>query len=218
MQSLAFLYMGVIVPASVIIPIVFAIVKYRHINKPLTTIFLYLLFAGLVNACASVLAFRHINNLPLLHVYTIIEFLFLGIFFYQFIEQQKVRKLILGSILLFPVFGVVNFSFIQNLHAFNSYARSVEAVLLIVFSVIFFYTQTSDKPDHRWHMQPETWIVTGILIYFSSALVQFSFSNIVSNLVSRNTKLFIWAIHATLVLIMYLLFAVGFAKNARYNR
>src|SRR5690349_6601123 len=109
MQSLAYLYMGVIVPASVIIPIVFAIVKYRHINKPLTTIFWYLLFAGLVNACAAFLAFRRINNLPLLHVYTIFELLFLGVFFYQVTGNPKIKKLILGGILLFPVYGLINF-------------------------------------------------------------------------------------------------------------
>jgi hypothetical protein len=212
MQSLAYLYMGVIVPASVIIPIVFAIVKYRHINKPLTTIFVYLLFAGLVNACAAVMAFRHINNLPLLHVYTVCEFLFLGIFFYQLAGKPTIKKLILGGILLFPVYGLINFTFIQDLHVFNSYTRPVEAILLIVFSLIYFYTQSSDTQPVSWHTQAVTWIVTGILIYFSSSLVQFSFSNIVSSLASRDTKLFIWAIHATLVLIMYLLFSVGFSK------
>jgi hypothetical protein len=212
MQSLAFLYMGVIVPASVIIPIVFAIVKYRHINKPLTIIFWYLLFAGVVNACAALLAFRHINNLPLLHVYTIVEFLFLSVFFYQFTGIPKIRKLILGGILLFPLYGLINFTFIQDLHVFNSYTRPVEAILLIVFSLVYFYLKTLDNNNLAWHTQPETWIVIGILIYFSSSLVQFSFSNVVSSLVSRNIKLFIWAIHATLVLIMYLLFAVGFAK------
>lgn len=212
MQSLAFLYMGVIVPASVIIPIVFAIVKYRHINKPLSTIFWYLLFAGVVNACAAFLAFRHINNLPLLHVYTIVEFLFLGLFFYQFTERPKIKKLILGGILLFPVYGFINFAFIQNLHVFNSYTRPVEAILLIIFSLVYFYIKTVENHNYTWHTRPETWIIIGILIYFSSSLVQFSFSNVVSSLVSRNIKLMIWAIHATLVLIMYLLFAVGFAK------
>lgn len=212
MQSLTYLYIGVIVPASVIIPIVFAIVKYRHLNKPLTIIFLYLLFAGVVNACAAGLAFRHINNLPLLHVYTILEFLFLGVFFYQFTGIPKIRKLMLGSILLFPLYGVINFTFIQDLHVFNSYTRPVEAILLIVFSLVYLYIKTLDDHNLTWHTQPETWIVIGILIYFSSSLVQFSFSNVVSSLVSRDIKFFIWGIHATLVLIMYLLFAVGFAK------
>lgn len=212
MQSLAYLYMGVIVPASVIVPIVFAIVKYRHLNKPLSTIFWYLLFAGVVNACAAFLAFRHINNLPLLHVYTIFEFLFLGVFFYQFTTRPNLKKLIGGGILLFPVYGLLNFAFIQNLHVFNSYPRAVEAVLLILFSLAYFYIQTHENHNYAWYTQPETWIITGILIYFSSSLVQFSFSNVVSSLAGRDIKLLIWAIHATLVLIMYLLFAVGFAK------
>ena len=212
MRSLAFLYMGVIVPVSVIIPIVFAIAKYRYVNAPLVTIFLYLLFAGVINASAAILAFRHINNLPLLHVYTIFEFLFLGVFFYQVSQRQKIKKLIRGSMLLFPVFCLINFAFIQDLHVFNSYTRPIGALLLISFSLVYFYVQTVDNHDLRWHSQPKTWIVIGVLIYFSSSLVQFSFSNVVSTHVSANTKLFIWAIHATLVLIMYLLFAVGFAK------
>lgn len=212
MRSLAMLYMGVIVPMSVVIPIVFAIVKYRHFNAPLTIIFSYLLFAGMVNACAAALAFRHINNLPLLHVYTIFEFLFLGVFFYLVIQRQRLRKIILGSLLLFPVYCLINFTLIQGLYVFNSYTRPVEAILLLSFSLVYFYIQTNDNHDLGWHTQPKTWMVIGILIYFSSSLIQFSFSNIVSVHVSANTKLVIWAFHATLVLIMYILFTVGFAK------
>lgn len=212
MQSLAYLYMGVIVPASVVVPVVFAIVKFSDLNKPLTTIFFYLLFAGMVNACAALLAFRQINNLPLLHVYTIAEFLFLALFFYQVTGSPGMKKGVLAGMLLFPLYGFINFTFIQSLQVFNSYTRPVEAILLIMGSLAFFYMQSLKNQNSSWQAQPETWIVIGILVYFSSSLVQFSFSNVVSSHAGRNVKLLIWTIHATLVLIMYVLFAVGFAK------
>lgn len=212
MPSLSFLFQGIIVPTSVSIPLVMALAKYRVAPLPLRTILVYLIIAGITNGVAAALAFHHTNNLPLLHIYTIIELIVLGTFFYQLFNNQVVKKWVLVVIGLFSLFCIINLSFIQHLYSFNTYTRSLEAIILIVFSALYFYLQINRNTWTRWSDKPETWIVIGIMLYFSSALIQFSFSNIVSKRVSFNTKMIIWNIHASLVLIMYLLFAAGFAK------
>jgi hypothetical protein len=211
MFKLTFLYTAFVVPGSVIIPIVIALTRYRYLNKSLKSVLVYLLVAGIGNGVAAILANKRINNLPVLHVYTMFELVLLGLFFYYIMEGNW-KRVALGMILLFPPLCVVNFLFIQDLHVFNSYTRPVAAILLILFSILYFYNRTSVDQEVPLLQQPETWMVTGMLIYFSSALVQFSLSNVVSNMASRDTRLLIWAIHASLVLLMYLLFAVGFTK------
>jgi hypothetical protein len=207
-----FLYLGVIVPASVTIPLAIAIARFKYIGQSLKIIFLYLLMAGITNCIAAFLAFTHRNNLPLLHIYTILELILFGLFFYKAIDNRHFKKWVRPTILLFTLSGILNFIFIQSIYSFNSYPRSLEAIILIVFSVFYFYLQTAGEAMGGWYNRPETWIIIGILLYFSSALVQFSFSNIVSTSSSGEIKRLIWNIHASLVLIMYLLFAVGFIK------
>jgi hypothetical protein len=213
MPSLPYLYQGIVVPASVSIPLVMALVKYRQAGKPLRIVLVYLIIAGITNGAAAVLAFRRINNLPLLHIYTIVELILLGLFFFEVFNNPVVKKWVLVAIILFSLFCVINLSFFQSIFAFNTYPRSLEAIILIIFSALYFYKQTDGRGNLAWwNERAETWIVIGIVLYFSSALIQFSFSNIVSKKADFDTKMIIWNIHASLVLIMYLLFAAGFAK------
>jgi hypothetical protein len=212
MPPLSFLYQGIIVPASIVIPLAMALARYRSAGKPLRIVFIYLIIAGLTNVVAAALAFRRINNLPLLHIYTIVELILLSMFFYSVFNNPVVKKWVQVIAILFSLFCLINLSFFQSIFTFNTYPRSVESIILITFSALYFYKQTDRNNLAPWSGQPETWIVIGIILYFSSALIQFSFSNIVSKKVSFDTKKIIWNIHASLVLVMYLLFAAGFAK------
>jgi hypothetical protein len=212
MPSWTFLYTGVIVPASVTIPVGIAVSRYRYVRKPLRSILLYLIVAGTINGIAAFLAYRKVNNLPLLHIYTMIELVLLMRFYRQVITNPAIRRWALLTALIFPVICIINFLFFQDIHTFNSYTRPLESIILITFGIIYLGQQTDHEPVRGWGIPPETWIVIGMLLYFSSALFQFIFSNVVSNRASLGTRLLIWDIHASLVLIMYFLFATGFAK------
>jgi hypothetical protein len=212
MPSQSFVYQGIVVPATIVIPLVIATSRYSHTNRALRSIFTYLLVAGATNCIAAFYASMHINNLPLLHIYTAIELFLLTRFYQRAFSSPVKRKWAQVTGLVFPVICIINFTCFQNIHTFNSYTRPLEAIILIAFSMLYLSTQTANEALPKWTSQPETWIVIGILLYFSSALFQFTFSNIVSHNASLYTKMLIWNIHASLVMIMYLLFAVGFAK------
>jgi hypothetical protein len=212
MPYLSYLYQGIIVPASVTIPLAAGMAKYRYLEKSLKVIVLYLTVAGVVNAIAALLAFHHVRNLPLLHIYTILELICLGVFFYFIFDSKVMGRWLLAVTFIISVFCIVNFLFLQSIYSFNSYTRPLEAIVLIAFAAFYFFIQASRNTVSRWTDQPENWMVTGIVFYFSSALAQFSFSNVVSATTSFDTKMVIWNIHATLVLLMYLLFTVGFLK------
>jgi len=88
----------------------------------------------------------------------------------------------------------------------------VEAILLVCFSLYYFITTAADDEAAPWASQPDNWVNAGILLYFSGALAQFAFSNVVDVTASQAIKLLIWELHATLVLIMYILFTISFSK------
>lgn len=204
-------YTGEIVPASTLLPIVAGFVYYRQIDKPLRVLLGYLCFALTVNIIAIVLAGHNTNNMPLLHVYTAIELVLVVLYYkYAFADAPKNRWLNLMMI-AYPLLCIVNFAFFQSLYKFNTYTRPLEALIIIVLSSIYL-GQTLARTTAAGR-----WVAGGFLLYFCSSAFQFIFSNVVSRYATKAQRLLIWDIHATFVLIMYILFFVAIL-NGRSKR
>lgn len=213
MQSASLTFMGLIVPASVLIPISIALIKYKWTDRVLLLIFYYLLLDGAVNLIAVVLSDYQINNLPLLHIYTILEFLLLSFFYIKILKDPLARNIIKFLMLIFPVLCVINFLFFQSIFRFNTYTRPLEVLLIMAYCLTYFAQANEANDIKAWSSNSIIWINIGILLYFSGALFVYSFSNLTTAYTSPKYKLvnlFIWDIHAALLLCMYLLFSWGF--------
>jgi hypothetical protein len=216
MLSASFIYLGIAVPATILAPASAAVIRYRHLPATMRRVFFYLLLAAAGNAVATTLSLLDRNNLALLHVYTAVELFMLARFFQLALDNPSERRAAKITGLLFPLLCILNIGFLQNMKTFNTYTRPVESILLGIFSILYLSsnTRSDDHPD-VFTRRPETWVVIGILVYFSSALFQFAFSNIISRQASHYTRMLIWDLHASLVMIMYVLFTVGFIKCRR---
>jgi len=216
MASLSHVYQGIVVPLSILIPIAAAIYT-REINGVLKTIFIYILFAGIINIIAAFMAFNYINNLPLLHIYTILELVLLLRFFSRILINKEVLKVINIIKWVFPLMCIINFSFFESIYTFNSYTRPLEAIIIIVLCMMHIKDSEELFSQNANKIKYEIWISIGLLIYFSGSFFQFTFSNYISHLASRAIKSLIWNLHATLVLLMYILFTKAFVR-AKINR
>lgn len=176
------------------------------------TLLAYLVVAMLINIWGIVLATHGINNMPLLHFYTIFELIAVSLYYKYALAEKKIDKWINIVIMAYPIFCVINFTFLQSIYLFNTYTRPLEALIIIVFSFMYM-SSNSHKPFYA----AGRWIASGFLIYFCSSVFQFIFSNVVHNYVSKPVKLFIWNLHDTFVLIMYLIFFAA-TLNARDKR
>ncbi|KAA2238991.1 hypothetical protein F0L74_22520 [Chitinophaga agrisoli] len=210
MPSFTSLYLGVVVPAATLIPITMGIFKFRALTPRLRALWLYLCMAAVINAIASI--YSHHNNLPLLHVYTMLELIFLVRYYLLLFTHKRILFFLKAVLILFPLYCVINFLFIQDIYSFNSYTRPVEAIILIACSLLYFMASSREDDEERWTAVPDNWVNAGILLYFSGALGQFAFSNVVEATTAKPVILLIWVLHATLVLIMYILFTISFSK------
>lgn len=201
--------MGILVPASVLLPITCAIKRYRFIDGALKVILLYLIVAGLTNVIAVVLAFNNQNNLFLLHVYSAAEFTLISCYFFYLFKRPRIKKAILATIFLYIAYCLFNVAYVQHFSSFNTYTRSIQAVIISVYSLSFLYHGIGDffeKEKSAAHY----WVIIGLIVYFMSSLVQFSFSNFISTYVAKEIKFWLWNFHATMVLIMYILFSKAY--------
>ena len=208
------LYQNYIVPGSTLLPIAAGLIGYRKLSEPLKAILLYLCFVLPINICGIVLASHRINNLPLLHFYTMFEFVAV-MWYYKLAFKTKLSdKWTTALMIIFPVLCVVNFTFFQPLTTFNTYTRPPEAFIIIIFSGIYLATQSNyDKKEQL--NNSGRWVASGFLIYFVSSLFEFIFANIVSQIPDRQIKHLIWNIHAGFVIVMYICFFLAIQHDRR---
>jgi hypothetical protein len=205
-------FMGVIVPLSILLPLFFGIYQYNVLTPSAKYILLYVAVSGIINLAATIIAkFYHSNNLPLLHVLTVLELYILVLFYQQLLFSSRIPFMFRLLPLVFLAACVFNAVFFQDIYTYNSYARSLEALIIMLLAINYFAKIAASSQSSKIYALPGFWFNTAVFLYFSGAFMLFIFSNFIVG-VSRHNFNIIWNIHAALVLLMYLLFTIGFKQ------
>ncbi|OJJ18600.1 hypothetical protein BKI52_23600 [marine bacterium AO1-C] len=193
--------------SSTLLPSILALLFFKKQSTPLKYLSYLLWVATVVEISAYILGTYKIPNLPLLHIYVIIEFALLAwmyqLYLYRFYPKYLIPIVIVG----FTLLSILNSIFIQTIYTFNTYARALENLLLIVFALSFFYKLLKELKIKYLEKKPIFWINTGILIYFSGSLFIFIFSNFLVTRRELNTQM--WIIHAFLNIFHNVFYAIG---------
>jgi FlaA1/EpsC-like NDP-sugar epimerase len=209
MEKAFFIYTSFIVPLTVLFPIYYAFKNYPFLSRAFKIILAFIIFSAVLNAISQVMARGfHLHTLSLFHIYTPFEFAFIIAFFAEF-YGKRTRYLMYGLAAAFAVFCLFNTLFIENTTKFDSISRSVDAIILIAYSMLFFYKNNNDL-DSKWSEHSSNWIVAGILLYYASSLFMFIFFNMIT--LPGTMTIIIWTGNATILIIEYVLFAIGFHK------
>lgn len=203
-------FSSVIVPLFILIPIVIGIIKFRYLHFSLKIIWFYLLATAVINTAATITGrVFHVNNMPYVHFYTLIEGLML-IWFYEYLFSKDKNKWFVILKIAFALACVINALFIQSIYLYSSYTRYAESIICILFSLNYFAKLAA--LDNRPLKLPDFYFNTGIFLYFSGSFILFIFSNLILQKLPASTTLIFWTGHSTLVLLMYILFSIGFIK------
>lgn len=203
------LIMGYIVPLSILLPIGIFILNYKRAPKSLKYLFYFLVCSGVINLAALTVIRWRMSNLPLLHLYTVVEAVFFLLYFRSIFRQTAIRNILFGLVIIFPVICVINALFIQNIFTFNTYTRPLEAIIITLTCFLYLYKSGFNE---NWLGSSINWVNMGILIYFPAATIIFILSNHFTFVkLNREMVRSVWNLHAVLVFVMYLFWAKGFS-------
>lgn len=176
-------------------------------NKSLTSeikyFTLYLGLSFLTQVFSQCLAENSITNLPLLHLYTPLEFLFLSFFYKKVLKNeswfQKWINYIIGVGLLLII---ANSVFLQPIFSFNSNAKTLSQVLIMIYPISYYFSVLHKRT-------PSTPLLNllnaAILLYYAGSFFIFMFSNVLLKNLSTETQRLFWFFNALLYLIFQLL-------------
>jgi hypothetical protein len=199
----------------VIVPLLLCAKSYNGLTLPLRIIFVHLTSAFAIERSSHVMMSQGINNMPLLHFYTITEFLFISTYLKLQIDNKSVWKTITVIQVLFVSFSIFNSLFIQHIQTFNSYARSSEALILIILILHLFASEIRNPSAKNSHSTGFTWINSGLIIYFTSNLFLFALNNYYDPTNKKVYEIF-WTVHAALCISMYSLISIGIWKAIKH--
>lgn len=201
-----YFFISTFVPCFVLVPLIVGLINFPRHKKYDRIIFFYIIISGMVDLVVSVLAYNRINNLPVFHVFTVIEFILLSLFFNSIYKRKIYSIITFITIGIFILLAILNSFFLQDLYKFNTYTRSVEAIILICYCVYYFYHLISSNEDVNYSV---TWHVSGMFIYFSASSILFIMSNVTLT-INKELNWILWHIHSAMLLIMYIFITIGF--------
>lgn len=163
-----------------------------------------------------ILAKMTVNNMPMFHMWTILETVLLLLFVRLQVKNIVLRQLFLLMAICFVIVAVWIAIFVEGLWTFNSIASTYESILFTVVAIavlgFLFVKQQSDYIDRN----PLFWISTAMLFYFSVRVFVFSMYNF---LLVEDPRLIsqAWDIHSGVLTLFCCLCAIGLRRAAVWS-
>lgn len=195
---------------AVIPPIIFLLLRWRHFT-PAQRWFGGVLFLVFLNQMVAFFIKQYLGwpNVPLYHVYLLIEAPGLFLLFRYRFNAAPLPKALLWTSIGFVALTLFNAFFLQAWLEVPAMPRTVEAILVV--ALVLYYFRFVFKEQKVKHLSRSFWfwVSAGAMLYFSSNLLLFIFTNILRDL---DQELFIgvWAIHAVLNFMLYAFYSIAF--------
>lgn len=203
---------------SILLPFGAALIYFRTLPKALTVLAIFIFISVIADGYALYTASKGINNLPVLHIYTVLEFAFFSTVYMHLFHQKKIKLALIIIIILFSCFAFYHSFFIADVFKFNSVTRVVESLLLTSTGLYFLYTMLDSDDYVKLGTYPYFWITSGVLLYFMGNFFLFMLYEMINSYVSKSVNIEFWILHSILNIIANVLYCVGFACSPRLQK
>jgi len=196
---------------SLSISVLLCLFNFKKLVTPFKRLFYFLIWNLLIEVLARIFTEFNISNLPLLHVYTIGEFILFSWLYKSLIKKPKLFQqlfwpfVIIGSLLM----GGYSL-FFHGVEDYNPISKTVVQIIIITYAVLYFYNLTENQSHSSRFEKSLRLINSAILIYYSGSLFIFMCSQVLIDY--PEWIKFFWGFNAVLNLIFQLMILWGIWK------
>ena len=203
---------------AVILPLLIALWKYNRLHKMQRKLMYLLLTTLVVESISNILWYQKINNLPVYHFYSIIEFVLIVNIYKDELNKLLPKRFFYVLIIMFSSFAIVNMCYFQSLWTFNSNATTLLGLLVIFLSLSYFYALLKEVKYSALEQNSMFWLNAGFLIYFSSNLILFFINNTMfedPNAKANEVSYLLWGLHAIVNIILTIFYTISVWVNPK---
>lgn len=192
--------------------------KYRELPDVIQYFWYFLVWNLLIEMGQKIIkVVGYSNNLPLLHIYTLGEFILLSFFYKKLFLDGKKPYYFQLFLILFSIVIVSNSMFFQSIYGFNSYAKTMVNLMIIAAALNYFMLFIRKKVAPEISGNSIQLINVAILIYYCGSFFIFMFSN--SFLINKvKIPIELWAINSVLYFLFQILILIVIWKTAFYKK
>jgi multisubunit Na+/H+ antiporter MnhG subunit len=157
------------------------------------------------------------TTIPLYNFFITFEFTFYLWMIREIVKNIKARSIMRYIFLIYPILCLTNIFFIQGFYKFQSVTYSLGCLLIMAFSIYYFFELFQTKHSVNLVRQPAFWICSGLLFYYSCTFFIFAFVNFLPRLSLSTQQLILNAINL-LNILLYLMFSIAFLCRFRITK
>lgn len=216
-ESWAWQYSSEIMTATNSILTLFVFVYYKYFNASDKKIGYYVILALVFELIATVSAKLVENNLPGLHLYTILEFIILTFFFNEAFKLLKCKFRLKPILLLGSILIVINSLFIQSIFIYNSHSKSFVELYIIVCCIYIFYLILTNKEVNYFKIRSTVYFTNALLLKSSVSIIIYLYNNELIKL-SESQYIQLMTIKNVTLFISHIIIGVGLVYIISKNR
>lgn len=192
---------------SIAVPALVGLLFFGQLGAIQKGIFGIVLLSVITEIAAEYLSYGGGYQHLVYHIFTILECTMLIYIFALAIKPFFSNTFFSLLWFFFFLFALADLLWLSSIEQFNSYSTVLESLVVIFLAVSFFYKTLSELKVKHLGREPVIWLSIGVLLYFSSSLFIFLFTNYID---ASNTTLFIiWGIHAIFSILLNVFYTIA---------
>lgn len=184
--------------------------RFNKSELPWKIIGLYLIGSFLAHGVSMSYWLCEKNNLTILHVYSLFQFIAFSAFYWSMTKRASKRKVILILTVTISSLLIINSIFNQSLKDFNSIGIFISNGTIGAYTIAHFFEVLGADFNSKKYLI----INAGILLFISESMVIFLFGNLLKD-VARIDQVGLWLTHASTYIIFLLLILWNHVKLNR---
>ncbi|HVW95661.1 MAG TPA: hypothetical protein VHA56_06815 [Mucilaginibacter sp.] len=161
-------FLGILSAVSGIFPVAAALLNYRNLDRVLkiaAAFFIMNMASDLIQILSMMMG--AVNNQPIIHINIILSILFTGAIYYYALVSTPLKRAVIVLVSISLLIVVYCLIFINNIWEYPSTSNTVLSLLVIVFSIVYFYQLLNRQEFIHIEKIGLFWINAGLLFYFS---------------------------------------------------
>lgn len=152
---------------SILLPLGAGILLWNKSARPMRLLTGLLLYGSLSNLSLLLLSLQSINNMFLIHLYTLVSYLLIALLF-SYWHKGRVARYMRFSIVLFFICCVTILGLgYEDLQHPNKYSQTIAGMLVAIMSLFTLYTAFQGSINHPAYEDERFWVSFSIFISYS---------------------------------------------------
>lgn len=163
------------------LPVIAVLLNYKHLDKVLRIAAIFFVISAGFDLWQAITIKMHVvNNLHIIRLFLVICLLFFSAIYYNAFFSRVLKKTVVILSALVLLIMIVNVVFIDAIKDYPALPHTVLNIVLIFYSLAYFYQLLSRQEFVHIEKQGLFWINAGVLFYFSINIFLFMlFSRII---------------------------------------